>query len=524
MLDAAYPPRLAQSWDSVGLVCGDPADAGRVGDASPSTPPRPWSTTCPTAVCCSPTTRCCCAAWTRVAADTPKGALVHRLIRTGRALFTAHTNADSAAPGVSDALADALGLTVVDVLDPVAPVPTWTSGSSYVPPGTRRRGAGRRLRRGRRPDRRLLLLQLERDRHRTVPAARRRARRRSARVGHRGAGGRGPGRGDRAGAAARPRCWRRCAAPTPTRSPRSTSSRWRRCPPESGWAGSPSCRAGAAARLRRAGRRPAAGDVVGCARGGRPGPGGVAGRGVRRRGRFAARHGRARRRAGVRPTSPPTCATIPPTSTAAASDVALVDVAHWASEYPWCAQAAALLRAHFGDALPVRVIDDPHRPLESIESSTMKADVWQQHSLLELAELDAELTRIAHRAANLAEQQRYEQVEADHRTAGDRVAVLAIAIEDLDGQVQRLESEIDGVRQREDRDRALLDSPATELQAARRAAARAGDAAAPAVVAGGLAARGHGASRTAAAGAVRRCRRRVDGLAATTWTAARAGA
>jgi hypothetical protein len=38
-----------------------------------------------------------------------------------------------------------------------------------------------------------------------------------------------------------------------------------------------------------------------------------------------------------------------------ASDVALVDVAHWASEFPWCRQAADLLRSHFGDALPVRV-------------------------------------------------------------------------------------------------------------------------------------------------------------------------
>jgi putative NIF3 family GTP cyclohydrolase 1 type 2 len=38
-----------------------------------------------------------------------------------------------------------------------------------------------------------------------------------------------------------------------------------------------------------------------------------------------------------------------------ASDVALVDVAHWASEYPWCTQAADVLRSHFGDALPVRV-------------------------------------------------------------------------------------------------------------------------------------------------------------------------
>ena len=37
------------------------------------------------------------------------------------------------------------------------------------------------------------------------------------------------------------------------------------------------------------------------------------------------------------------------------SDVALIDVAHWASEFPWCNQAAGLLRGHFGDALPVRV-------------------------------------------------------------------------------------------------------------------------------------------------------------------------
>ena len=26
VLDAAYPPRLAEVWDSVGLVCGDPSD------------------------------------------------------------------------------------------------------------------------------------------------------------------------------------------------------------------------------------------------------------------------------------------------------------------------------------------------------------------------------------------------------------------------------------------------------------------------------------------------------------------
>jgi putative NIF3 family GTP cyclohydrolase 1 type 2 len=37
------------------------------------------------------------------------------------------------------------------------------------------------------------------------------------------------------------------------------------------------------------------------------------------------------------------------------NEVALVDVAHWASEQPWCGQAARLLTQHFGDALPVHV-------------------------------------------------------------------------------------------------------------------------------------------------------------------------
>lgn len=88
----------------------------------------------------------------------------------------------------------------------------------------------------------------------------------------------------------------------------------------------------------------------------------------------------------------------------------------------------------------------------------MKAELTQQRLLLELAELDAELTRLTHRAANLPEQQSYDAVEADHREAADRLAALAIALEDIDAQVTRFESEIDGVRQREDRDRKLLDS------------------------------------------------------------------
>lgn len=86
----------------------------------------------------------------------------------------------------------------------------------------------------------------------------------------------------------------------------------------------------------------------------------------------------------------------------------------------------------------------------------MKAEVVQQRSLLELAQLDAELSRIEHRAKNLPEQQQVETAQAAHREANDRLAAVQIALEDLDGQVAKFESEIDAVRQREDRDRSLL--------------------------------------------------------------------
>lgn len=86
----------------------------------------------------------------------------------------------------------------------------------------------------------------------------------------------------------------------------------------------------------------------------------------------------------------------------------------------------------------------------------MKAEVVQQRSLLELAELDAELSRIEHRAKNLTEQQQLEAAQATHREANDRLAAVQIALEDLNAQVVKFESEVDAVRQREDRDRSLL--------------------------------------------------------------------
>ena len=119
LLDAAYPPQLAQDWDAVGLVCGDPSDTVEtVTVAIDAT----------AAVVAEVPERGLLLAHhplllrgvDTVAASTAKGALVHQMIRTGRALFTAHTNADAASPGVSDALAEALGVTVEEVLEPVS--------------------------------------------------------------------------------------------------------------------------------------------------------------------------------------------------------------------------------------------------------------------------------------------------------------------------------------------------------------------------------------------------------------------
>ena len=55
-------------------------------------------------------------------------------------------------------------------------------------------------------------------------------------------------------------------------------------------------------------------------------------------------------------------------------------------------------------------------------------------------------------------------MQAEHAAANDRLAAVRIAVEDLNTQVSRYESEIEAVRQREDRDRSLLASGATDAK------------------------------------------------------------
>ncbi len=120
-LERAYPPALAEAWDAVGLVCGDPEEpVSRVlvaVDPVPETVEEAIASGAQLLVTHHPLLL---RGVHGVPADSPKGRLVHRMVRAGIGLYTAHTNADSADPGVSDALAEALGVTVTGPLRPRA--------------------------------------------------------------------------------------------------------------------------------------------------------------------------------------------------------------------------------------------------------------------------------------------------------------------------------------------------------------------------------------------------------------------
>jgi dinuclear metal center YbgI/SA1388 family protein len=113
-LDRLYPPDLAEPWDAVGLVCGEPTAEVRRAylcvDVVAATVEEALDRGADLVVAHHPLLF---RPVSSVAATTYKGRLLHRLIRAGAALVVAHTNADAASPGVSDALASRLGLTAL---------------------------------------------------------------------------------------------------------------------------------------------------------------------------------------------------------------------------------------------------------------------------------------------------------------------------------------------------------------------------------------------------------------------------
>ncbi|MDR0945563.1 MAG: Nif3-like dinuclear metal center hexameric protein [Bifidobacteriaceae bacterium] len=119
ILDGFYPPRLKEGWDAVGLVAGDPAAPIRrvffAVDPVRAAVEEAIARHADLMVVHHPLLL---RAVHSVAATTFKGAIVHRLIASGTALYTAHTNADAAQGGVADALGRALGLTELTPLVP----------------------------------------------------------------------------------------------------------------------------------------------------------------------------------------------------------------------------------------------------------------------------------------------------------------------------------------------------------------------------------------------------------------------
>ncbi|WP_199729584.1 Nif3-like dinuclear metal center hexameric protein [Micromonospora sp. M71_S20] len=121
-LERRYPPAWAEDWDRVGLVLGEPCAPVRrvlcVVDVVPETVAEALDAGVDMIVAHHPLLL---RGVSSVAPTTYKGRIVHRLIRSDVALYVAHTNADVAAPGVSDALAARFGLTGLRPLHRPAP-------------------------------------------------------------------------------------------------------------------------------------------------------------------------------------------------------------------------------------------------------------------------------------------------------------------------------------------------------------------------------------------------------------------
>ncbi|WP_435209311.1 Nif3-like dinuclear metal center hexameric protein [Micromonospora sp. bgisy143] len=121
-VERRYPPAWAEDWDRVGLVLGEPTAPVRrvlcVVDVVPETVAEALTVGADMIIAHHPLLL---RGVSSVAPTTVKGRIVHELIRAGVALYAAHTNADVASPGVSDALAARFGLTGLRPLQRPAP-------------------------------------------------------------------------------------------------------------------------------------------------------------------------------------------------------------------------------------------------------------------------------------------------------------------------------------------------------------------------------------------------------------------
>ena len=88
----------------------------------------------------------------------------------------------------------------------------------------------------------------------------------------------------------------------------------------------------------------------------------------------------------------------------------------------------------------------------------MKADHFEQQKLLELAAEDVALTQLTHRGRTLPEVAAVEAAEEAERSIAADVVRAETQARDLGREVKRMESDVETVRAREEKDQKLLDS------------------------------------------------------------------
>src|SRR6478752_674618 len=129
VIEARYPTRLAEDWDVNGLAVGKPdAAVTRIHLAVDPTLAVAREAVDAGAQLLITHHPPMLRGVNTVAAETAKGAVVHALVSGGGALANAHTSADHAEGGVSDALARAVGLEVTGPLVAATDAPTLGTG------------------------------------------------------------------------------------------------------------------------------------------------------------------------------------------------------------------------------------------------------------------------------------------------------------------------------------------------------------------------------------------------------------
>ncbi len=95
----------------------------------------------------------------------------------------------------------------------------------------------------------------------------------------------------------------------------------------------------------------------------------------------------------------------------------------------------------------------------------MKVEAAKQRIMLEVAEVDADLARARHRRVNLPEDQEVADLNERITVARDDEVRADIAAQDLDREYQRIDTEVTGMRAREEHDEQLLGQAATAPKA-----------------------------------------------------------